>query len=89
MPADSSNDNRDEHGPRSAHAPGEAAMLLVESLIHGLIAREVITVADAVEMVDVASEVAGELDEPPVSQRGPRGLLVAVGDSLRRDLNGD
>lgn len=52
------------HGP-DAH--GQAALLLVESLIHGLLARRLITVADAVEIVDVAAEVkvdvAGDLGD--------------------------
>lgn len=36
-------------------AHGQAEMLLVESLIHGLIARSVISVADAVEIVEIAA----------------------------------
>lgn len=46
--------------PLSAHdadAHGQAALLLVESLVHGLIARSVISVTEAVEIVDVAAEV--------------------------------
>lgn len=86
MPADSSNDNGDDGASRNAHAHGEAAMLLVESLVHGLIARQVITVADAVEIVDVAADVAGDLDAAPMARRDPQGLLAAVSDSLRRDL---
>ena len=38
-------------------------MLLVESLIHGLIARSVISVAEAVEIVEVAAEVKTEIAE--------------------------
>jgi hypothetical protein len=42
-------------------AHGQAAMLLVESLLHGLIARSVIGVADAIEVVAVAAEVKEEV----------------------------
>lgn len=90
MSIDGSNDTKNadaEHGP-DAH--GHAAMLLVESLIHGLIARDVITVADAVEIVDIAIDV--QVDDghdrdaiPPNLQRS-LGLLDAIGNSLSRDV---
>lgn len=91
MPSDTSNDNtRAAHGP-DAH--GQAAMLLVESLVHGLIARQVITVADAVEIVDTAAEVkadiGGDLGDSPANQRKSLGLLTAISNSLQRDLPRD
>ena len=91
MPSETSNDNSDAaHGP-DAH--GHAAMLLVESLVHGLIAREVITVADAVEIVDVAADVkvdvASELGDTPANLRRSLGLLTAISGSLRRDSVAD
>lgn len=68
---------------------GRAAILLVESLIHGLIARDVITVADAVEIVDVAAQVTTDIsDDPDSSAAGvwePVELLNAIGTSLRLD----
>ena len=75
------------HGP-DAH--GEAAILLVESLIHGLIARKVITVADAVEIVDIAMDVsidgASDRGDSPARLRTSHGLLDAIGNSLSRDM---
>lgn len=65
-------------------------MLLVESLIHGLIARNVIAVTDAVEIVDIAVEVktdiAGDLGDSPANLRKSLGLLQAISTSLSRDL---
>jgi len=46
---------------REPDAHGQAAMLLVESLIHGLIARSAISVVDAIEIVEVAVEVKAEI----------------------------
>jgi hypothetical protein len=42
---------------------GEAAILLVESLIHGLVARSVITIDEAIEIVDTASLINAEMAE--------------------------
>lgn len=74
------------HGP-DAH--GQAALLLVESLIHGLLERRLITVADAVEIVDVATEVkldvAGDLGDSPANLRKSLALLAAISSSLVRD----
>jgi hypothetical protein len=69
---------------------GQAAMLLVESLIHGLVARSVISVPDAVEIVDVATEVKAqigvELGDSPPNLRKSLELLDAIGNSLRQDI---
>ena len=92
MPSETSTNDPDatQVGP-DAH--GQAAMLLVESLIHGLIARDVITVADAVEIVDIASEVradtAADGGESPLEQRISLDLLQAISASLGRDLPED
>ncbi len=90
MPSDSSNDNARQTAPAAVDAHGQAALLLVESLIHGLIAREAITVADAVEIVDVAAEVKADVGhdrgECADHQRHSLDLLVAISSSLRRDL---
>ena len=65
-------------------------MLLVESLIHGLIARKIITPEDAVEIVDVAAEVktdmAADLGDSPANLRKSLGLLDAISASLIRDI---
>lgn len=71
-------------------AMGQAAMLLVESMLHGLIARSVITVADAVEMVEVATEVkeetAADLGDTKATMERSLTLLGAIHQSLSQDL---
>jgi hypothetical protein len=75
--------------PREPDPYGQAAMLLVESLIHGLLARSLLTVADAVEIVEVAAEVKEEigpsLGDSPVTLQKSIDLL----DSIRRSLEFD
>lgn len=92
MSSETSNDNADA-GVHRPDAHGQAAMLLVESLIHGLIEREVITVADAVEIVDIAVDVradtAADNGESPADQRKSLGLLQVISVSLSRDLPRD
>lgn len=84
------NDNADADAVHGPDAHGQAAMLLVESLIHGLIGRYVITVAEAVEVVDIAAEVkadiAGDLGDSPANLRKSLGLLKAISVSLSRDI---
>lgn len=84
------NDNTDADAVHGPDAHGQAAMLLTESLIHGLIAGGVITVAAAVEIVDVATEVktdiAGDLGDSPANLRKSLGLLKAISVSLSRDI---
>lgn len=69
---------------------GHAAILLIESLIHGLIEKEVLSVAEAVEIVDVATEVkselGAELGELTPASRTSINLLQDIGASLRFDL---
>lgn len=72
---------------------GQAAMLLVESLVHGLIGRSVITVADAVEIIEVAceikEEVAYETGESRPTMEKSLALLGALHASLSQDLPRD
>ncbi|MFN3538379.1 MAG: hypothetical protein ACK4Y4_13125 [Brevundimonas sp.] len=93
MPSDSSNDNGERHASGGPDAHGHAALLLVESLIHGLIARKVITVRDAVECVEVAAEAETEIQAErhaaPASQRQSAAILGAIGASLSYDLPKD
>jgi hypothetical protein len=74
---------------REPDAHGQAAMLLVESLIHGLIARSVISAEEAVEIVDTAAEVkaevAADLGDSPETMRGSLALLEAISRSLKGD----
>ncbi len=79
-----------QNRPESPDAHGQAAMLLVESLIHGLIARSVLSVAEAVEIVDVAAEVkreiAADLGDSPATMRKSLSLLRAISASLKLDI---
>jgi hypothetical protein len=90
-----SNDNdaaRADARPQGSDAHGQAAMLLVESLIHGLIARSVISVEDAVEIVaiaaDVKEQIAGELGDSPATREKSLAMLDSIHASLSIDLIG-
>lgn len=71
-------------------ADGHAALLLVESLIHNLVARSVISVEDAVETVDVAydvKEIAGiELGHSRANIEKSLRTLAAIRDTLKINL---
>jgi hypothetical protein len=71
-------------------AHGQAAMLLVESLIHGLITNSVISVTDAVEIVrtaaDVQQEIANDCKDAPASMEKSLTILGAICTSLSNDL---
>lgn len=86
----SNNNDVDPAIAREPDAHGQAALLLVESLIHGLIESKVISVATAVEIVDVATEVkidlGEELGEAPENLQKSVQLLQAIGDSLKPDI---
>jgi hypothetical protein len=93
---DNTNDN--EAYPATARAPepdahGQAAMLLIESLIHGLVARSVISVEDAVVIVEIATEVkadvAADLGESADTMRRSIDILAAIGESIRLDAKAD
>lgn len=74
---------------REPDAHGQAALLLVESLLHGLIDSSVISIPEAVEIVEVAAEVEADLavdrSVPPEAARHSRDLLAAIGSSLKHD----
>lgn len=75
--------------PREPDAHGQAAYLLVESLIHGLVANSTLSAAQAIEVVETAAEVKAEVaedmgDSPATAQRS-LGMLHALGQSLRAD----
>jgi hypothetical protein len=71
-------------------AHGQAALLLTESLLHSLIARDVITLKDAIEVVEVAEEVqeviAEDFSDPPATMERSLALLASIRLSLRNDL---
>jgi hypothetical protein len=70
-------------------AHGQAAMLLTESLLHGLIARKVISVPDAIEMIEIAADtkkdVAAEMGESPAKLDKSLSILNAVRRSIAND----
>jgi hypothetical protein len=72
-----------------ADAHGEAAMLLVESLIHGLVARSVLSVEEAIDLVGVAVdarvEIVADRGECDAAQDRTLALLSAIGTSLAID----
>lgn len=72
---------------------GRAALLLVESLIHGLIARSALTVEQAVEIVQTAAEVkqdtADDVGDTPATLRESLFLLDSISASLKHDLPRD
>ena len=74
---------------REPDAHGQAALLLVESLIHDLVGREVISVEEAIEIVQVAAEVkaevAADLGDSPATMRHSLALLETIVLSLRGD----
>ncbi len=85
------NDMRQDAGHlRGPDAHGQAAMLLVESLLHGLVARSVISIADAVEIVAVAAEVkkevAADMGDSPATMKKSLSILGAIRASLALDL---
>jgi len=85
------NDNQAERfDQRVPDAHGQAALLLVESLLHGLIARRTITTSQAVEIVSIAAEVkqevAVDLGDTPATLKRSLALLTAIGSSLKGDL---
>ena len=69
---------------------GQAALLLVESLIHGLIASSSLTVQEAVEIVEIAAEVkqdtADDVGDTPTTLRASLRLLNSIKTSLMHDL---
>lgn len=75
---------------RGPDAHGQAAMLLTESMLHGLIARNLITVWDAVEMVEIAAEVkeaiAEDIGDSPATMQKSLALLDSIRASLANDV---
>ena len=76
-----------------ANARGHAALLLSESLLHGLIARRMLSASDAIDIVDTAIHVQrdrlAELDDQDPTIARSLALLVDMQRSLDTDLLGD
>jgi hypothetical protein len=88
-----SNDNegfRPVARPEDPDPYGQAALLLVESLLHGLVARSAISLVDAIEIVtvalDVKDEIAADLGDSPETKDKSLELLAAIRTSLSNDL---
>ena len=87
LPRDNDNDGPD--GLLLDLGQGRAALLLVESLVHHLVQRSVLSLGEAIEIVDIAAEV--EIETALTAADGgavPIGSmsLTAISNSLRFDL---
>jgi hypothetical protein len=90
--AGNTNDNENLSPDRRADPPdahGQAAMLLVESLLHGLIARSVISLADAVEIVETATDVKEEIAFERGEDAKTRQTSIMLLDMIRASLSND
>ncbi len=88
MPDSINGDGRDSR-PTNINGKDQdsAALLLVESLIHGLIARALLTVHEAIEIVDIAADVEHQLHHAKVGQTVAfQSLLTPLSRSLSVDL---
>jgi len=91
MAEHTSNDNdvKPEAGSGGPDAHGHAAMLLVESLLHGLVARSLISIDDAIEIVEIAfdvkEEIAFELGDSVATMHKSLMLLKSIHSSLLID----
>ncbi len=69
---------------------GRAALLLVESLIHDLVANSTLSVSQAVSIVTIALDaqdaITGDAVAPTPSMQKAADLLTALAQSLRIDL---
>ena len=92
--SDESNDN--ERGdPRASlwaapNGHGQAALLLVESLLHALIEKDLLSMAEAAEVVDTAKDVqielGDELGQSWEARRTALAFLSSIALSLRNDI---
>ena len=82
-PADGSPDPNQE-------AHGRAALLLVESLIHGLTSRAVLTISEAIEIIDIAADVENDFRAASAEAGKPTSpsLLAPLATSLRFEVGG-
>lgn len=88
--------NGDEPGSHSLWSGpdphGQAALVLMESLLHGLIEKSMLTTRDALAIVEraaeVKAEIAPDLGDTPEALRKSLALLDAIAASLQHDLMG-
>lgn len=91
MPDQISNgSDRDPCATRTTgQAESNAALLLVESLIHGLIARSILSVEEAINIIEIAADVEQQLDDSRMDSKGGfQSVLIPLAQSLSADLNG-
>ncbi|WP_375402249.1 hypothetical protein [uncultured Sphingomonas sp.] len=78
------------HVPGVVEPCGQAALLLIESLIHGLKERGILTIGEAVDVIETAADVQYELadaaDGAGSGLRHVASLLTAMASSLQGDL---
>jgi hypothetical protein len=90
----SSNDNdagRARRIPDPDHDPlAQPAILLIESLIHGLVTRSIISVADALQITDLASKALSAAvhdgSDSPATMEQSLATLGAIRESFALDL---
>jgi len=70
----------------AADAHGEAAILLIESLIHGLVARAVLSRDEAVELVAVAIDARIEIAADRGEGEDPHDPALALLSAIRASL---
>ena len=77
--------------PPASDAHGQAALLLVESLIHGLCENKTLDTAQAIDIVERAAEVQADQAEMAGGETGPlwrsHQLLTAITKSLKVDAD--
>lgn len=81
-----SNDNNadlDAASGDAGDARGQAAIILVESLVHGLIERSVITINDAVDIMESALEVQDDYLAEAADGTSDRETMTAAQTILR------
>ena len=65
---------------------GRSALLLVESLIHSLVSRSVLTLEEAVEIVEIAADADQQTAQALNGTAAPLSVLTIIANSLRIDL---
>lgn len=63
-----------------------AALMLVESLIHALVAKGILVLHEAIEIVEIAAESERAVAQALNGDAGPISLLEPITQTLRIDL---
>jgi hypothetical protein len=93
MPTNDNEFTMNGGSPHRTDPHGQAALLLVESLIHGLCENDTLSVGQAVAIAERAAEVqldcAQAADGPGAPLWRSHALLSQIASSLRADGGGD